>query len=150
MPRHLSDIISGLAFLLFAGAFWWAGKDLTGISRVFPVGLEGFLALGGAALIFNGLRLARRAASCEKERIAWNRVVLITLASVVYILIIPLVGFYVTSVVFLFVLAMLLAEKGKGTRGLLHALAFSAGLVGIIWLVFLNILQVPTPQGICF
>ncbi|HMM37998.1 MAG TPA: tripartite tricarboxylate transporter TctB family protein [Desulfovibrio sp.] len=150
MRRSFSDIVSGLGFLIVAAAFWFAGRDLTGISRVFPTGLEVFLGLGGLALVFNGIRLARKEAACEKEFIAWNRVVLITAASVIYVLLIPLVGFYVTSVVFLFVLAMILAEKGKGRKGMVQALAFSGGLVGLIWLVFLQILQVPTPSGALF
>lgn len=150
MRRSFSDITSGLGFLAFAAVFWLAGLDLTGISRVFPMGLEVFLALGGIALVINGLRLARKEGAAEKEVTAWSRVILITVASVAYVFVIPLLGFYVTSVLFLFALAMILAEKGKGARGLGVALGFSVGLMALIYIVFLKILQVPTPSGLFF
>ncbi len=146
MDRKTSDIASGIGFLAIAACFRLAGMDLEGISRVFPEGLESLMAIGGIILVVNGLRQKRPGTEGE-EKTSWGRVVAITVSSVVYALVIPLVGFYATSAAFLFILSWAFAERGKGARGLIPPAFFTLTVVVAVYVVFQYLLSVPTPEG---
>ncbi|MBG0777549.1 MAG: tripartite tricarboxylate transporter TctB family protein [Desulfovibrionaceae bacterium] len=148
MTRKTADILSGLGFLILAAAFWAAGCDLTGISRIFPTMLEIFMALGGVALVLNGLRKGLTEMACEGTP-TWRRIWLITASSILYVACMPLIGFYVSSALFLFIMAMVLGTR----RDLAHAglaAAFSVGLCVLVYVVFRMLLLVPTPAGALF
>lgn len=158
MRKSISDILAGLGFLGFAAVFWLSGRDLTGISRVFPESLELFLSLGGAALVAGGLRRLRRevasageeaVAACAQEEpvVAW-RVALITVSSMAYVLLIPALGFYAASVLFMFGMGWVMAGRGQGLRGPAKAMGFALFLSLLVYLVFTRALQVPTPEGL--
>ena len=149
MRKCVSDILAGLGFLGFAAAFWLAGRDLTGISRIFPQSLEIFLSLGGVALVAMGLRRFRTEAACPAEEpvVVW-RVALITVSSMAYVLLIPVLGFYAASLVFMVSMGWVMAGRGQGLRGPAKAVGFALLLCVLVYLVFTRALQVPTPEGL--
>lgn len=148
MTRKLADTLSGLGFLALAAIFWLAGRDLEGISRVFPLLLEIFLAAGGLLLLISGIRRAADDLACEGKPI-WGRVWLIAAASAAYVLLVPIIGFYVTSFAFLFLMAELLS-RGSGLRHLAASAGFAVVLCALVYLVFNTLLLVPTPEGVLF
>jgi len=149
MRKSVSNILAGLGFLGFAAAFWLAGRDLTGISRIFPQSLELFLALGGVVLVACGLRRLKSEAACAEEEpvVAW-RVALITVSSMAYVLLIPPLGFYASSLLFMFGMGWVMAGRGQGLRGPAKAMGFALLLCVLVYLVFTRALQVPTPEGL--
>ncbi|MFU2208237.1 tripartite tricarboxylate transporter TctB family protein [Solidesulfovibrio sp. C21] len=146
MTRKYADFLSGLGFLAIALLFWSAGRDLTGISRIFPTILELFLGLGGLGLLLNSLRKSLGGTSCE-EMPVWGRVWLILACSIVYVICVPLLGFYVASLLFLFLVAMVLGGHWDWKHAKIAAL-FSVGLCVLVYLVFKLLLSVPTPKGL--
>jgi hypothetical protein len=148
MTRKYADLFSGLGFMIMALLFWSAGRDLTGISRVFPGILELFLILGGAGLVVNSLRKSLGETACEDKPV-WGRVCLILVCSLIYVVCVPLLGFYVASASFLVFVAMLLGGKWDRKHAI-TAICFALGLCLLIYLVFKLMLSVPTPTGILF
>jgi putative tricarboxylic transport membrane protein len=148
MTRKYADMLSGLGFLSVASVFWSAGRDLTGVSRIFPSLLEVFLALGGLVLCVNGLVKSRKEKACE-EMPVWGRVWLILISAILYAAAVPVVGFYVSSAVFLFLMAMIFGKAWTMAQARL-SLLFSVGLCLLIYLVFRTLLLVPTPTGFLF
>lgn len=148
MRRAHADILSGLGFLAIAAGFWFAGRDLTGISRVFPGMLEAFLALGGVGLIINGLRISPEVRACAGMPI-WRRVWLMAASSLVYTVCVSFLGFYVSSAGFLFVMSLAFG-RSWGKRQLGAAAVFSALVCVAVYVVFRMLLLVPTPQGLFF
>jgi putative tricarboxylic transport membrane protein len=148
MTRKYADILSGAGFLVLALIFWSAGRELTGVSRIFPNLLELFLALGGLVLCILGLSKSLKEKACDESPV-WSRVWMILVSSVLYAVAVPLIGFYVSSAIFLFVMAMILGK----TWNLAHvkiSVVFSVGLCALIYLVFKTLLLVPTPTGFLF
>jgi putative tricarboxylic transport membrane protein len=148
MKRKHADILSGLGFLLVAALFWSLGRDLEGVSAVFPAMLEVFMAGGGLALIINGLRMSAADQVCEDMPL-WGRVVGIVIGGIIYVLCIPLIGFYTASALFIFILALAYGQELSLRRAGLYA-AFSLLICVLIWGVFQKLLLVPTPEGLFF
>ncbi len=146
MDRRASDIAFGAAFLAIAAAFQLVGRDLEGVSEIFPEGLEIFMAAGGALLVWKGLR-AQRVKAVDAEAIDRGRVAAVTGGSVAYALAIPVLGFYASSAAFLFILSFAFAGRGEGAGRLARPALFTAVMVLSVYLVFQVLLGVPTPQG---
>lgn len=154
MRSSTSDIAAGLATLGIAGMFLAQSTELTGVSLLFPKMLIIFMALGGAYLLVTGL-LTHRSSAADKvandKPVAVKRVVLIAVGAVIYAAIIPLLGFYPASTLFLFCMAMALSDVGISTlKNATAAVIFTAVLCAAVWLGFAMILGVPTPQSILF
>lgn len=157
MRSRTSDIAAGLATLAIAGMFQAQCGDLEGVSLLFPKMLIIFMTLGGVYIFASGL-LTRRAtvndAPCElpaEEPVAVKRVATIALGAIVYVGIIPLLGFYPASVLFLFCMAMILSDSSVTTAKKAMASAiFTVVLCVAVWFGFAFLLGVPTPQSMFF
>jgi len=157
MRSRTSDIAAGLATLAIAGIFQAQSGDLEGVSLLFPRMLIIFMTLGGVFVFASGLLTPRARvdeAPCElpaEEPVAVKRVASIALGSIVYVGIIPLLGFYPASVLFLFGMAMILSDSNVTTakRALASAI-FTVVLCVAVWFGFAFLLGVPTPQSMFF
>lgn len=157
MRSRTSDIAAGLATLAVAGIFQAQTGDLEGVSLLFPRMLIIFMTIGGVFIFVSGL-LTRRAsaddAPCElppEEPVAAKRVATIALASIAYVGIIPVLGFYPASVLFLFCMAMILSDSNVTTaKKALASAIFTVVLCLAVWLGFALLLGVPTPQSMFF
>lgn len=157
MRSRTSDIAAGLATLAVAGMFQAQCGDLEGVSLLFPRMLIIFMTLGGVYIFASGL-LTRPAdtkdLSCEtkaEDPVAVKRVAIIALGAIVYVGIIPLLGFYPASVLFLFCMAMILSDSSVMTaKKALTSAVFTAVLCVAVWFGFAFLLGVPTPQSVLF
>ena len=157
MRSRTSDIAAGLATLAIAGMFQAQCGDLEGVSLLFPRMLIIFLTLGGVYIFASGL-LTRHASAdappCEaptEEPVAVKRVVTIALGAMVYVGIIPLLGFYPASVLFLFCMAMILSDSSVTTaKKAMASAVFTVVLCVAVWFGFAFLLGVPTPQSMFF
>lgn len=157
MRSRTSDIAAGLATLAIAGIFQAQTGDLDGVSLLFPKMLIIFMTIGGLYIFASGL-LTRRTnvdeAPCElpaKEPVAVKRVATIALGAMVYVGMIPLLGFYPASVLFLFCMAMILSDSSVTTAKKAMASAiFTVVLCVAVWFGFAFLLGVPTPQSMFF
>lgn len=157
MRSRTTDIAAGLATLAIAGLFQAQSGDLEGVSLLFPKMLIIFMTLGGAYIFASGL-LTRPAnakdGACEtktEEPVAVKRVVIIALGAIVYVGIIPLLGFYPATVLFLFGMSMILSDSNVTTvKKATASAAFTAVLCIAVWFGFALLLGVPTPQSVLF
>ena len=149
MRKGFTDIGAGLFMLLVATAFLLQSGDLSGVSWLFPRALMTVMFLGGVYLIGLGAVRVRAGGHDEHEEpIASHRILIISISSIVYGLLIPWLGFYVSSALFLFGMAMTLGGKegGKG-KATLYSLVFAILLCVLVWGGFNVLLAVPTPKG---
>jgi hypothetical protein len=154
MRSGVMDLAAGVFSLLFAAAFYVQSDALKGIGRDYPLGLIVFIALGGLFLLAQGIRKrlsGRDTAPADAEPTAYGRVAVITAASVTYALLVPLLGFYTASMVFLFASAAVLNDAGQGwKKNVMAACALTVIMCLAVWLGFAALLRVPTPEGLLF
>lgn len=153
MRSSVADITSGLAVLAIAGVFHAQSGDLEGVSLLFPRMLVIFMTLGAVLLCVQGMLKRRKGedAPQDDEPVAVGRVVMISVGAIVYVLCIPLLGFYPASAAYLFLMAMILGDTSHGTRRKAVASAvFAVVLCLSVWIGFAKLLGVPTPEGMLF
>ena len=120
---------------------------------LYPQLLTGFIAFGGAYLVGLGLfkRRPGRDRTAGDEPVTIRRVAIIAALSLAYCLIIPVLGFYPASVLFLFGAAMILNDAGVGPlKAALSACVLTIVMCLTVWAGFSLLLHVPTPEGLLF
>ena len=154
MRSSVADLVAGVLSLLFAAAFYLQSGNLKGIERDYPMGLILFITLGGLFLLFLGIR--KRLSGSDPipenaEPTAYGRMLFILVATVGYVSLISLVGFYIASTLMLFGSATVLNDAGWGWKKCTLASAvFTTVMCVSVWIVFVKFLYVPTPKGLLF
>ena len=154
MRKSTADILAGVSFLVIAFIFLVQFDGEEGISRIFPLGLISFIALGGIWCVVKGIwrrKTEQPAASSSENKTGWKRVGIIAGLSILYGIAIPVLGFFTSTGIFLFTAFYALNTqisnvKIRAGRGLTFAILFSLA----IWLSFVKLLNVPTPAGFLF
>ncbi|MDR2819798.1 MAG: tripartite tricarboxylate transporter permease [Desulfovibrio sp.] len=146
----MSDISAGVFSLLLAGAFYTQLGELEGVGRSYPSCILLFIVLLGGYILFNGLKQRRKNAGktmkSDEEPVAFRRVGVIVFTSAAYIVLVPVLGFYAASALFLFCSAMILNDTK--VSALLSACLLTAIMCLAVWLGFSVLLGVPVPGGL--
>jgi len=151
MSRRKTDIIAGLISTLVAVVFILDGSKLSPDANRFPMVLEWFLIICGLFLIARGIFVKKSAdTGDEKEVIDWVRAAVIILATIVYVVCVVYIGFYVSSVLYLVLGSWYLNEHGFKVRPLLLSIVFGVLLSATLYVTFTVFLQVSTPSGLLF
>lgn len=151
MYQHTKDILSGLAFLIIALVFQSQSLNLSGISRIFPQALIIFLIIGSIYLLAKGTINFKKKEGKDTEVVVMSRVGIISAISFAYILLVPVLGFFAASIIFLFFSAIVFRDKHKTmVESMLLALGFTIIFCVFVWLSFVYLLNVPTPEGMFF
>lgn len=151
MYQHTKDLLSGIFFLIVALIFQSQSFDLHDISRIFPQALIIFLLIGSVYLILKGIIHFKRKENLDDEVVVLSRVAVISAISFVYILLIPFLGFFVASIIFLFFASLVFREKNRPmVQSLLISVAFTCIFCAFVWISFVYLLSVPTPDGMFF
>ena len=145
-----SDLICAIAFLAAAIIFYFEGRHIEGVGGLFPMGLEIFLGIGGVLLL--GLAFKKSFSSVKDDFIAnLPRILVVLAAAVVYALLVNVLGFFVSSFGFMVFAAWYLGDKTKTHLQRLMASLMAATIVcGAVWITFVYLLSVPTPEGLFF
>ncbi len=154
MRKSTADILAGISFLVIAFIFMVQFDGEEGISRIFPLALISFIALGGVWFVTKGIWRRKHespVSSSSEHKTGWKRVGIIAGLSILYGIAIPVLGFFVSTGIFLFTAFYALNTqvsdvKVRVGRGLTFAVVFSFA----IWLSFVKLLNVPTPAGFLF
>lgn len=118
-------------------------------SNIFPLILEVFLVGTGVYLIVGGITC--KGVKCSNTTdLAYGRAFLMILATVIYIVAINVVGFYISSFVFLTLMSWYLSDWGLNLASLGISTGFAVILTGAVYATFALFLGVPTPPGILF
>ncbi len=151
MRREVNThLISGLIGLAIVAVFWMRRGRLSDLSAMFPDAVLVILALLSLALIVMGfVKPEMRALFTEGDR---PRMVITAATILAWILAIPRLGFFVSS---LLGFAFLTWYLGRAQRRVtlptsLLLLVINAAVVGIFYFVFTRFLHVRLPQGMFF
>ncbi len=152
MSKRNSDLIAGITSLLIAAIFWSQGLKLGTESNLLPKVLEYFIIIAGLGVLVRGFLRGKdvQGSHEEKEGLNWTRAIVIIIATIVYVICIAYIGFYVSTVLYLLLGSWYLNEKGFTLSSLVFSLVFGVGVSGILYATFTVFLQVPTPTGLLF
>lgn len=145
-PR--ADLYAALCFIVAAGVFFVEGRHMEGPGSIFPLGLQVFLAGGGLILL---LRAARHKFVAFKDdfRASLPRVCVMLIATLVYISLINVFGFFSMSFLFMALTAGYFGDKAKSPLTRFGVGLLAAAIVCTsVWACFVLLLQVPTPEGL--
>lgn len=146
--RH-GDILFGAATLLFAGFIYVESSQLPTDTGGFSKLVSWILSSAGALLLLKAFRRTEKATLLFSDfqwTIFCTSVVLWFLA----IFFIPIVGFFVTAGVFLFLSAWLLLGWPRQTGVLFKTALFAVITTVVLWFLFTQILQLSMPEGLFF
>ncbi|MBI3078844.1 MAG: tripartite tricarboxylate transporter TctB family protein [Deltaproteobacteria bacterium] len=157
-----ADALLGLLVMAFSAALYYLARDIPQPPLV-PIGPDiyprvvvAIFFLLGAALLLTGLRQIRRTAEPEEVParaapglLARYRLVIPSfLATSLYVLLIPLLGFHPATFLFLLALQVLLGPRRP--RDLATYGAVAVGSLGVLYLVFEVYLRIFFPRGTLF
>jgi hypothetical protein len=150
MLKSTADIGSGVGFLALAAAFWFQlDKDGEGVSFAFPALLIAIIGWGGLYYLVKGIIERRRECpegECQGEH--WGNIFWVAFMAVVYALAIPVIGYWVSTGAFLAITYFVLVFRNENPlKALAHAVIFGGGFSFLVWLGFVKLMSVPTPQG---
>ena len=149
MTNKMADILTGIVTLMVAAVFYVQGIDLEMESKIFPQVIEVFLVLTGILMLVRGI-MDKSGSSTGDANINYRRAMLMVLAAVVYVAAITMIGFYVSSFVFLLLMSWLLNDKGLNLKTLGVSTVFTIIMMAAVYGTFGLFLEVPTPTGILF
>lgn len=156
MRKSTSDIGSGAGFLAIAAAFFFQYSDAEGVSRIFPETLISIIAAGGVWYLAKGLLELRgeRAAkntkgTAEDTSENWPHILWVSFMAVAYAVAIPTLGYWWATGIFLAVTYLgLVFKNGNIVKSLILAALFGGGFSFLVWLGFVRLMSVPTPEGV--
>ena len=148
----VANVAAGTFSLAVSAAFYTQLGELEGVGKSYPLLILCFITLVGGYVLLHGLNQRRKSAGGapqnDGEPVAYRRVALIAAVSVAYVVLIPILGFYAASAVFLFGSAMLLNDSQ--TSAFRAACLLTVIMCTVVWAGFAKLLNVPTPEGLLF
>lgn len=149
-----TDRISAVLALVFSGIFLWQLRYVhSPLDVIFPrTILLGMMALSVFLLVRSFVRKPdpeslRNLLGIEKRR----KIVAGILGTLAWLLLIPYVGFAITSVIALIAFSIALGKKSdRGPKRLLTTLIVSSVIVFLIYCFFSEFMEVQLPKGILF
>lgn len=144
MNKRTVSIISGAAGLVLAGTVYYFTSQFP--ARAAHAGqYVKFLTL--VLAILSGLLILTEFKNRAAENIVWMKApryfTITAVLTVLYLSVINIIGFYIASALYILILAPMLGLKNRKMLFISAAL-----LLGVIYAVFVNFLEVPVPLGI--
>lgn len=137
----------GIVFSLY---FFIKVKSLPTISGGYPRALALIVLLLSVWILVNQIWLSKKPENPESTSIGeLLRPIKVLLFLFVYICLIPYIGFYVSSFLFMF-FAMMVIERDDAQRNIIKSLLVCVPIVLVIYGVFGFFLKITTPAGILF
>ena len=148
MNSNTLTLIICAMLLVMAAAFWYGATGLDYPSAVFPKVVIAVFAALVLATALGAWRAQRRAG--DKARLGNRRSYAGLGAAIAYVFLIPVLGMYTAS--FLFVVVFLLSQDNAPfhLRVWLRAGTTALLVTGAVYMVFERMLGVMTPNGIVF
>lgn len=145
--RLNTDLIAGILMSVVAIFFWTQIGRFTSFGLIFPRAIIIILGITGISLIVYGLVKKKKQECFEIKYLAKMLGVVVLL--IFWVRLLNVIGFAVTSF-FFFIFIVLTIEDDLNIKNILKAVVVSAGLVGIFYITFAEILLVRLPGGIFF
>jgi putative tricarboxylic transport membrane protein len=143
-----ADIGAGIGLLLLSAWVFWKACDYghTVIyiygPNFFPQILSVMTSIGAIVLIVQALQGKALSLKERIDRRGFVRMIVAIAMCIGYLLLMQVIGFAMSTCVFLFSLMAFLRQKGLGSR-----VASSIGVSLVVWAVFRYFLVIPIPEG---
>jgi hypothetical protein len=151
MNREVNtDITGGIIGILLTAVFFFALEDISWMSIIFPKTIVYLLALISGLLIFKGfLKPSRRQIFNTGSNTRW---IVTGILFFLWVLVMPVFGFFVSTVVFMTAIVAYLAHARMPlTIGkLIVWVPIVIAEVTFFYLIFTKVLYVPLPEGLFF
>ncbi len=151
MNREINtEIASGVIGLILSAVFFFALEDISWMSILFPKTLVYIMALIAATLVVRGIiKPSRDRVFYEGSNVRWIVTGVLFFA---WVLFMPVLGFFVSTVVFMTIIVGYLARaRTQVTIGkFMIWLPIVIAEVTFFYLIFTKVLYVPLPEGMFF
>ena len=151
MTREINtEIASGVIGLILSAVFFFALEDISWMSILFPKTLVYIMALIAVALVVRGiLNPSRDRVFHVGSNVRWMVTGVLFFA---WVLFMPVLGFFVSTVVFMTIIVGYLARaRTQVTIGkLMIWMPIVIAEVTFFYLIFTKVLYVPLPEGMFF
>lgn len=147
--RRPGELLFSVILVVFSVAAFWQAYSISGFTGkttpgVFPMLASGVMTVSGLLILISTARTppdTSDAAGFFTKVLSRNHIVLIGLV-LGYVVLMPLLGFIVSSALFLFCAFQFLWRKSP-----LVTLALTALTLAVIYIIFREVFQVVLPQG---
>jgi uncharacterized membrane protein len=153
--ERLQDLIVSMIVLVISLIMYLNTKALTPPSDIFPklvIGITAVLGifLLGKSLFTKGFYEKQAEESDDEQKGKKGRIWIGIGALILYVVILPLLGFFITSALFIILVSSYLMGKANPVRAGFAPVIVSVAILGVIYTVFYYFLHVPVPRGILF
>ncbi|MFD1067031.1 tripartite tricarboxylate transporter TctB family protein [Oceanobacillus locisalsi] len=132
-------IIGGILVFFYTNSFpSTPGEDVG--SAFMPKIYASFLTILGVILLFKSIFINN-----EEGKGNIVKIIMYILTFTIFIILIPILGFYVSAIIFLIMLLVISKERNK-----FYYLILPIGIIVFIYLLFQQLLNVPLPEGLLF
>jgi len=138
------NVISGLAFVVFAGVFWVQRNYTSEFGGLFADPVIIVMAVLGLVLALLGL--VQRGPSEHKSDVPLAGGIRAVLLLVAWVALLPTLGYVVDGLVFFVLAALLMRDHRPSLKGLALDVGVSVGVVAVLYLVFTWVLVVQLPE----
>ncbi|KON83552.1 hypothetical protein AF332_27805 [Sporosarcina globispora] len=141
------DTLLAIVILLVVSLFIVQSLEFNYPSNVFPLTLEALIALFALIILLKPRKIKITSEDENQDTPNWFKIGGMFFGSVIYLIIMPLVGFYITSFIFISFTAWIIG-KNYSIKALGISSAVSLMVILLIFAIFYIFVQVPTPSGI--
>lgn len=154
MTQRQADFVLCIVLWLVAIIFWFQAKELKSPGNLLPTMLVIIISLlAGIVFVKNVISLVKEKQMSSRQlftRENFIKVGMVSLATLVYVFVIPVLGFYLSTGIFLSLFYLLMTEGAiNGKRIMQSVLGGVVVSIGIFY-TFGYLLHVHTPKGILF
>lgn len=146
--RDVGTIVAAILFILLGA---WAIRQsfaMSTLGAVFPRTIAGVMIVCSLLLVIQRLRRRSGLPTEHADNESPPRILGLIVTMAAWVVLIPIVGFFATSLVAFVVLLAVANYDGWNTRRAISYGAVAILVVGAFYLVFVELLLVPTPRGL--
>ena len=144
-----SDLIIGFFGLIFAAVIFAFTRNLSQLSGVFINYVLIIIFVLSIIIVIKGF-IHPEKIKFFKSVVERNNVLVGIAILLLYLIVIPIIGFLPASYLFYVGLNIYLAEKRWSLSNIFQSIGLSAAVVTLFYMVFYYVLSVPLPKGIWF
>ncbi|WP_048307558.1 tripartite tricarboxylate transporter TctB family protein [Halomonas sp. PR-M31] len=143
--RHLLTVIATLLFAIGLAVVSFL-PDVSGYK--FPQMIALSIVAIAAIMVLLALIPKKPLTKVDEESIPWGSIWPLLLILVGFLVIMERLGFFVTSFIAFFLIVMIYSPQRLGWRGAIKSGVIAAIFMAVLYLVFVSLLSVQTPQGL--
>lgn len=141
------DLGFGL-FSFAAGIFLFVESfGMTFPSKTFPLGVSACIIVLGALILGKALMFPAAYEGKEAAEAPSRNTVLMMISALIYVSLIPVLGFYTSSFLCIIVMSLLNTHDGASARSVVMTILSGVIFLGLVYLMFSYILQSTIPKG---